>query len=148
MPLVIKSHRIKNKISSPPGHFMRKALFTAGLAFATVFPLNAQEVKQLVSSRDSLKVNTSIYRSIYQTKKKNAGQAAANIEFVGQFKVSIPKNPLKELKITDNLVLSIDEQKALRKEGLIVETDTHVLSYFSEYDGFSYNLLHVYKKKQ
>jgi len=137
----------KQKKSPSPmrsiGHFMRTATLITGLVVVP-YLLKAQIV-QVLYPKDT--VSASIVRSAYISEKKKDNEVPAKVEFAGAFIVYINKNPKQELKIMDDLILSKNDQKNLRKKPLL-ETDTHVLYYMFEVGGDYFGALYVYRKEE
>ena len=90
---------------------------------------------------------------VYKYQKKKNNQAPAIIEFVGAFEVLIPKNPIQDLKINEDIYLCISEQKILRQENgpIFIENEKYVFFYADPlyFDGImtSKGILSIYRKK-
>ncbi|GEM_PF-3324727 len=151
--MIVKNKEIPKNGTSPKkslGSFARKAALLTTLTIVSL-SLSGQ-VKQLCSPADTVKDafasgTTSIIRSKYVSLKKQQNQIPASLELVGIFVAYIKENPTQEMPITKELILSIEDQKALRKNPFL-ETNTHVIYYIFEVDGVFNGYMCIFRKKQ
>jgi len=139
--------------SSPAKHsigaFARTAALATGLALVSSAALNAQ-VKQTLFPKDTSNPIVKFYHLHYPLDKKRMNQVPDSLEFLGEFEINISKYPYKDIKLNENISISIAEQKELPIYRF-VENDKYVLFYahpdvINEYQILP-GRLYVFKKK-
>ena len=121
------------------GSFMRTAVLVGVVSTAPLF-LNAQATK-VPLQKDSV----SYVKWISKILIDDNDRARFTINFIGQFDIFISNKPKKGLKITKDLILSVEDQKSLRSNPRL-ETKNFILVYAYEYDGVYVGRLIVWKK--
>jgi len=109
------------------GKFMRKAILVSTLAMS-IPSLHAQDLKQILFQKDS--ANSKFVYSLYLNNKNEAHQTPDILEFLGEFEGAISKYSYKEIKLIDQVTLSIADQKAIANSAWF-ENDKYVFFYVS-----------------
>jgi len=120
------------------GKFFRKTALIAGLASASII-LSAQGVKPL-------KIDTNNVKSLYLPLFYNKDEAK-NVYLYGSYEVNILRNPKSELKITNDVILSIEDQKNLRRHSLLTIGGYSMVYLFKVY-GYYAGYLFIFKNNQ
>ncbi|MFA6907718.1 MAG: hypothetical protein WC263_02730 [Candidatus Micrarchaeia archaeon] len=138
-----KHEQIRSGVFRPR---IASAIRNAAIFGAVAVPLLlSAQIKQIEYPKDSL--GNTLEKKRYASFKENRGEQPAAITFVGTFSgVYIRNHPRKELKINDAIVLSVEDQVALRKHPFLTETKNYVFLYATEIDGVQINCLTVWKK--
>jgi len=103
--------------------FIRKTVLIGALATTTL--LSAQDFKQIPFSKDS--TMGSHFLRDYIDRKKELNQTPSTLEFVGKFEGKI--NAYKNIKLTDEITLSVSDQKKILQEIFFYENDNYIFRY-------------------